>query len=105
MDNLLLWPNYDGSKFALYLTLCKRAEEGMWGKQHGRWQRKSGDRLLTYRRPRRVAKPLTKPRASEWPQDSVNGSWLAFIAGLRVEAGKCSRGLPRPAKDEGAGDG
>ena len=46
-----------------------------------------------------------KPRASEWHQDSVNGSWLAFIAGLRAEAGKCSRGLPRPAKDEGAGDG
>lgn len=29
----------------------------------------------------------------------------AFIAGFRVEAGKCSRGLPRPAKDERAGDG
>ena len=61
--------------------------------------------LDTGRRPRRAAKPSPKQLASEWPQDSVNGSWRAFALGLRVEAGKSSRGLPRPAKDEGAGDG
>ena len=56
-------------------------------------------------RPQRVAKPLPKPRASEWLLDSVYGLWLAFIAGLRVEAGRCSLGLPKAVRGESDGNG
>jgi hypothetical protein len=51
-------------------------------------------------RPQRVAKPSQNQRASEWPQDSVYVSWLAFIDGLRVVAGKCCLKSSKPATKE-----
>jgi hypothetical protein len=51
------------------------------------------------------AKRLLKPRASEWLLDSVHGLWLAFIAGLRVEAGRCCLGLLKTARSESDGRG
>ncbi len=56
-------------------------------------------------RPQRVAKPLPKQRASEWPLEGVSGSWLAFIDGLMVVAEKCCLGLPRTVRSVSDGRG
>ena len=61
--------------------------------------------LLEVQQHLRAAKRLPRRRASEWHQDSRKGSWLAFIAGLRVVDGKPSLGLLRPVKEESDGNG